>query len=50
MTKTAAISALILNEVAKGLPLNEAFNAVLGQGAYEKLASDVYDALKSRGQ
>lgn len=46
--KNAAISAKILANVQAGMTLREAFDAVLGQGAYAKLAGEVYDALQSR--
>jgi hypothetical protein len=43
MTKTQAISQMILSRIAEGMTLREAFDAVLGQGAYDKLASDLHD-------
>ena len=46
MTKQQAISALILAEVAKGRTIQEAFDAVIGEGAYERLASEVWEALQ----
>jgi hypothetical protein len=46
MTKQQAISALILAEVAKGLSIQEAFDAVIGEGAYVKLAGEVWEALQ----
>ena len=49
MTKTSAISAMILAEVAKGSTLDQAIDAVLGQGTYTKLAGEVYDALRTEG-
>ena len=49
MTKTQAISAMILNKIAAGMTAKEAINAVLGAGAYEKLAGEVYDELRARG-
>lgn len=42
------ISAAILAHVASGKSLPEAFDAVLGAGAYAKLAGDVYDALRAK--
>lgn len=42
------ISAAILAHVAAGKSLPEAFDAVLGAGAYAKLAGDVYDALRAK--
>ena len=48
MTKTQAISMMILAKVAAGMTIREAFNAVLGQGRFEQLASDLYDELRAR--
>lgn len=45
----ATISARILFLVSQGMDVSEAVNAVLGAGAFEKLASDVYDALRKEG-
>ena len=47
MTKTAAISAMILRNVEAGMTVREAFDAVLGAGRYEQLAGDVYEALRA---
>jgi hypothetical protein len=46
--KNAAISAQIMSRVQAGQPLREAFDAVLGQGAYTKLAGDLYDGLRAK--
>lgn len=46
MTKTQVISALILAEVAKGRTIQQAFDAVIGEGAYVKLAGEVWEALQ----
>ncbi|CAB4159815.1 hypothetical protein UFOVP726_43 [uncultured Caudovirales phage] len=46
--KNAAISAKIMTNVQAGMTLREAFDAVLGQGAYAKLAGEVYDALRAK--
>jgi tetrahydromethanopterin S-methyltransferase subunit C len=48
MTKTQAISMMILAKVAAGMSVREAFNAVLGPGRFEQLASDLYDELRAR--
>ena len=45
--KNATISAQILALRAAGLSLREAFDAVLGDGAYSKLAAELYDALRA---
>lgn len=42
----AEISRRILNEVANGKTIREAFDAVLGAGSYEQLAGEVYDELR----
>lgn len=46
--KNAAISAKILANVQAGMTLPEAFDAVLGEGAYLKLAGDLYDELNAK--
>ena len=46
--KNAAFSAKILAHMQAGLTLREAFDAVLGDGAYLKLAGEVYDELKAK--
>ena len=46
MTKQQAISALILTEVANGKSIQEAFDAVIGEGAYQRLADEVWEALQ----
>jgi len=47
MTKNQAISALILAQVAQGKTIQQAFDAVIGEGAYEKLAGEVWEALQA---
>lgn len=44
----AIISARILAEMAKGLDTAQAVDAVLGAGAYLKLAGDVWEAAQAR--
>lgn len=46
--KNAAISAKIIANVQAGMTLPEAFDAVLGEGAYLKLAGDLYDQLNAK--
>ena len=48
MSKTQNISARILVLVSHGMTLRDAVDAVLGAGTYEKLAGDVFDALKAK--
>lgn len=45
MPKDAKISARILAKVAEGSTLQAAFDAVLGAGAYARLADDLHEAL-----
>lgn len=47
MTKAQVISALIAARVANGETIKEAFDAVLGAGAYERLAGEVWEALQA---
>ena len=46
MTKQQAISALILAEVSKGKSIQDAFDAVIGEGAYARLAGELWEALQ----
>jgi hypothetical protein len=47
MTKQQAISALILAEVANGKSIKEAFDAVIGEGAYKQLADDIWETFNA---
>ena len=47
MTTTQIISSKIIAAMATGLELKAAFDAVLGLGAYEKMAGDLFDALQA---
>lgn len=47
-TKNAALSAAILRELSAGKDIAAAVDAVLGSGTYAQLASDLYDALRTR--
>jgi hypothetical protein len=47
-TKNDAIGAAILAAMAQGLTLPQAFDAVLGEGAYLALAGELYDALRAQ--
>ncbi len=40
------ISEMLLHELAVTGSITEAFDRVMGNGAYDKLASDLYDALR----
>jgi hypothetical protein len=46
MTKSAAISTLILDDVAAGATPAQALDKILGEGAFAKLAGDLYDAFR----
>lgn len=48
MTKTQAISTMILAAIKDGKDVREAVDAVLGVGTFEKLAGDLYDALRAK--
>jgi len=48
MTKSQAISTMILTAIQDGKDVREAVDAVLGQGTFEKLAGDLYDALRAK--
>jgi len=47
MTKQQAISALILAQVAQGKSIKEAFDAVIGEGAYDRLAGEIWEAFQA---
>lgn len=44
----AMISAAILAKRAEGMDMRDAFNAVLGEGQYEQLAGDVWEAFRAK--
>lgn len=46
--KNAAISARIMAHVASGMSVCEAYDAVLGEGSFKKLASELYDELRAK--
>ena len=48
MTKTQAISAMILAKVAEGMSVREAIDAVIGAGTSEKFVGDLYEQLRGR--
>ena len=48
MTKDQTISAMILNEIASGKSVSEAVDSILGEGTYETVAGDIFDALNAR--
>jgi NifU-like protein involved in Fe-S cluster formation len=50
MSKNQIISARILAEVVSGKTIDQAYDAVFGEGAYLKLAGEIYDQLRAKGQ
>ena len=48
--KNAAISAKIIANMNAGMTLPQAFDAVIGEGAYMKLAGEVYNELRTKAQ
>lgn len=48
MNKTALISAKILNEIANGKTTKDAIDSVLGSGSFDKLAGEVWAALRAK--
>lgn len=42
------LSVYITQKLAEGFALEQAFDAVLGGGAYRKFAGEVYDSLRAR--
>lgn len=46
--KNVQISAMIAARIASGASTREAIDAVLGAGTYDRLASDLYDALRAK--
>jgi hypothetical protein len=43
-----AITAALVKGLASGMPVEQAIDNVLGAGTYKRLASEVYDALRTR--
>jgi hypothetical protein len=48
ITKDKAISLRIIFLMNEGKSLREAFDLVLGQGSFERLAGEVYDTLRAK--
>lgn len=46
ITKNAVISAMIVAKMNQGMDIRQAIDAVLGEGMYMKIASDVYHQLR----
>lgn len=43
----AEISKMIVAKMQAGMTIREAFDAVIGEGAYVKLAGEIYDAIRA---
>lgn len=50
MTKSQAISEDIIMKFIETGSMRAAFDAVMGEGSYERLAGELYDALKKNGE
>tara|TARA_R110000772_G_scaffold13110_3_gene39152 strand:- start:850 stop:1020 length:171 start_codon:yes stop_codon:yes gene_type:complete len=48
MTKNEKITIAIAAQINSGKSVKEAFDAVLGEGAYIKMAGELYDALNAK--
>lgn len=48
MNKNQIISVKILAAIESGMDIQAAFDSVLGEGAYIKMAGDLYDALRAK--
>jgi hypothetical protein len=46
MTKTQAISVMILQRISEGKTVQQAIDEVLGTGTFSRIASEVYDGLR----
>ena len=47
MTKAQKISEIILIELAATGSMRQAFDKVMGEGAYDKLAGEIYDNIRA---
>ena len=48
MTAIQAISKAIIEKISCGMEVKQAIDAVLGSGAFDKLAGEIYDDLKNQ--
>jgi type II secretory pathway component PulF len=46
MNKNAEISKRIMNLINSGVSIRDAINTVLGAGAYEKMAGDIWETMR----
>lgn len=47
MTKAQKLSEMLINQIAATGSVKLAFDKIMGEGAYEKLAGDLYDELNA---
>lgn len=47
--KSVAINAMLADLIRRGIPVQDAFDLVMGKGAYAKFAGELYDALRAKG-
>lgn len=47
MTKAQKISEMIMIELAATGSMRQAFDKVMGEGAYDKLAGEIYDTIRA---
>lgn len=50
MTKTQAISLMIIEKKNAGMNIQEAIDSVLGEGTSKEIISELYDALRAKAQ
>lgn len=50
MNKNTIISERIFRNINAGMTARQAIDAVLGEGAWERLAGELYDALRAQGR
>ena len=48
MDKNAQITKMLASLIASGMDVKQAINTVFGAGAYEKMAGNIYDALREK--
>lgn len=48
MTKTEKLSEMLLEWIAEGYSVQQAFEKVFGPGSYRQFSNELYDALNSR--
>jgi hypothetical protein len=46
--KNALISKMLLDRVAQGVPVPQAFDEIFGAGAYKRLADEIWEAANAK--